>query len=185
MKAANSALALGSGCRGGGRPSKVADLSSQTLTATPLFCRFAFRDSQSTQKAADLSWRLLRAQWYWVEAVASVPGVAPRGRRFYRQAGVSRHAVASESRRFIVPKSTICARRRQIMASFVKGVVMAEIHRQLALFGSEPLIRTAEAIPSPRERQRELDDRDRGTPRGAAPPTPPGIRVRTTAVRSG
>ncbi len=61
---------------------------------------------------------------------------------------------------------------------------MAEIHRQLALFGSEPLIRTAEAIPSPRERQRELD-RDRGTPRGAAPPTPPGIRVRTTAVRSG
>src|SRR3954447_25766324 len=28
-------------------------------------------------------------------------------------------------------------------------------------------------------------DRDRGTPRGAAPPTPPGIRVRTTAVRSG
>jgi hypothetical protein len=30
-----------------------------------------------------------------------------------------------------------------------------------------------------------LIDRDRGTPRGAAPPTPPGIRVRTTAVRSG
>ena len=28
-------------------------------------------------------------------------------------------------------------------------------------------------------------DRDRGTPRGATPPTPPGIRVRTTAVRSG
>src|SRR5262245_6518404 len=28
-------------------------------------------------------------------------------------------------------------------------------------------------------------DRDRGTPRGAPPPTPPGIRVRTTAVRSG
>ena len=28
-------------------------------------------------------------------------------------------------------------------------------------------------------------DRDRGTPCGAAPPTPPGIRVRTTAVRSG
>ena len=28
-------------------------------------------------------------------------------------------------------------------------------------------------------------DRDRGTPRGAAPPTPPGIRVRTTAVRPG
>jgi hypothetical protein len=27
-------------------------------------------------------------------------------------------------------------------------------------------------------------DRDRGTPRGAAPPPPPGIRVRTTAVRS-
>jgi hypothetical protein len=27
--------------------------------------------------------------------------------------------------------------------------------------------------------------RDRGTPRGATPPTPPGIRVRTTAVRSG
>ena len=29
------------------------------------------------------------------------------------------------------------------------------------------------------------EDRDRGTPRGATPPTPPGIRVRTTAVRSG
>ena len=28
-------------------------------------------------------------------------------------------------------------------------------------------------------------DRDRGTPRGAAPPTPPSIRVRTTAVRPG
>jgi hypothetical protein len=26
-------------------------------------------------------------------------------------------------------------------------------------------------------------NRDRGTPHGAAPPTPPGIRVRTTAVR--
>ena len=30
-----------------------------------------------------------------------------------------------------------------------------------------------------------LIDRDRGTPRDVAPPTPPGIRVRTTAVRSG
>jgi hypothetical protein len=28
-----------------------------------------------------------------------------------------------------------------------------------------------------------LLNRDRGTPRGATPPTPPGIRVRTTAVR--
>ena len=28
-------------------------------------------------------------------------------------------------------------------------------------------------------------DRDRGTPHGAAPPTPPGIRVRTSAVRPG
>ena len=27
--------------------------------------------------------------------------------------------------------------------------------------------------------------RDRGEPRGSSPPTPPGIRVRTTAVRSG
>ncbi len=26
-------------------------------------------------------------------------------------------------------------------------------------------------------------DRDRGMPRGAAPPTPPGIRIRTAAVR--
>src|SRR5262245_35501651 len=26
-------------------------------------------------------------------------------------------------------------------------------------------------------------NRDRGAPRGASPPTPPGIRVRTTAVR--
>src|SRR6516165_3165064 len=30
-----------------------------------------------------------------------------------------------------------------------------------------------------------VEERDRGTPRGATPPTPPGIRVRTTAVRSG
>src|SRR5262249_14626975 len=28
-------------------------------------------------------------------------------------------------------------------------------------------------------------DRDRGTPRGATPPTPPGIQVRTSAVRPG
>src|SRR6478736_6213278 len=28
-----------------------------------------------------------------------------------------------------------------------------------------------------------VTDRDRGKPRGSAPPTPPGIRVRTTAVR--
>jgi hypothetical protein len=56
-----------------------------------------------------------------------------------------------------VPKSRSCARRQRIMASFVKGVVMAEIHRQLALFGSEPLVRTAGAIPYPRERQRELE----------------------------
>jgi hypothetical protein len=27
------------------------------------------------------------------------------------------------------------------------------------------------------------NDRDRGVPHGTAPPTPPGIRVRTTAVR--
>ena len=29
----------------------------------------------------------------------------------------------------------------------------------------------------------EPDNRDRGEPHGSAPPTPPGIRVRTTAVR--
>ena len=34
------------------------------------------------------------------------------------------------------------------------------------------------------QRQGRAVDRDRGTPRGATPPTPPGIRVRTTAVRS-
>src|SRR3954447_19551258 len=28
------------------------------------------------------------------------------------------------------------------------------------------------------------EDGDRGEPRGSSPPTPPGIRVRTTAVRS-
>ena len=37
----------------------------------------------------------------------------------------------------------------------------------------------------PRERARCAEDRDRGTPRGATPPPPPGIRVRTTAVRPG
>src|SRR6516164_8051826 len=35
----------------------------------------------------------------------------------------------------------------------------------------------------PRELLRWAYDRDRGEPRGSAPPTPPGIRVRTTAVR--
>src|SRR5262249_33667563 len=35
-----------------------------------------------------------------------------------------------------------------------------------------------------RARQDGVDaDRDRGTPRDVTPPTPPGIRVRTTAVR--
>src|SRR5713226_4412066 len=29
----------------------------------------------------------------------------------------------------------------------------------------------------------DANDRDRGTPRDVTPPTPPGIRVRTTAVR--
>jgi hypothetical protein len=34
------------------------------------------------------------------------------------------------------------------------------------------------------QRNIKLVDRDRGEPRGSSPPTPPGIRVRTTAVRS-
>ncbi|MDH3659403.1 MAG: ABC transporter permease [Alphaproteobacteria bacterium] len=34
-----------------------------------------------------------------------------------------------------------------------------------------------------RYRPKEIYDRDRGRPRGPAPPTPPGIRVRTKAVR--
>jgi transposase len=37
---------------------------------------------------------------------------------------------------------------------------------------------------TPEDLQR-LRDRDRGEPRGSSPPTPPGVRVRTTAVRSG
>jgi len=39
--------------------------------------------------------------------------------------------------------------------------------------------------PNAPQRPRRADDRDRGTPRGATPPPPPGIRVRTTAVRLG
>jgi hypothetical protein len=35
------------------------------------------------------------------------------------------------------------------------------------------------------EGYRTIIDRDRGTPHDAAPPPPPGIRVRTTAVRPG
>ena len=35
------------------------------------------------------------------------------------------------------------------------------------------------------ERSLTTHNRDRGTPRGATPPTPPGIRIRTTAVRLG
>src|SRR5262249_8680417 len=39
---------------------------------------------------------------------------------------------------------------------------------------------------SPRAPEQAVDaDRDRGTPRDVTPPTPPGIRVRTTAVRPG
>src|SRR6516162_143906 len=36
---------------------------------------------------------------------------------------------------------------------------------------------------SDRRSPKWVNDRDRGEPRGSAPPTPPGIRVRTTAVR--
>ena len=36
------------------------------------------------------------------------------------------------------------------------GYVLEEIHRQLALWGSETLIRNAEAIPSIAERRREI-----------------------------
>jgi glutamate dehydrogenase len=48
------------------------------------------------------------------------------------------------------------------------------------------LDRSVEFLPSDDildERAKRGDDRDRGTPRDATPPTPPGIRVRTTAVR--
>jgi hypothetical protein len=40
--------------------------------------------------------------------------------------------------------------------------------------------RPGEAVPI-----QEVADRDRGTPRGATPPTPPGIRVTYPAVRPG
>ena len=44
----------------------------------------------------------------------------------------------------------------------------------------------AQAFAAPHAETRPVEnqiDRDRGTPRSVAPPTPPGIRVRTTAVR--
>src|SRR5215467_2469918 len=41
--------------------------------------------------------------------------------------------------------------------------------------------RSAEQVPGQHTHQ---VDRDRGEPCGSTPPTPPGIRVRTTAVRS-
>jgi hypothetical protein len=37
---------------------------------------------------------------------------------------------------------------------------------------------------SPLDREHKRLDRDSGMPRGTAPPTPPGIRVRTAPVRS-
>jgi len=49
----------------------------------------------------------------------------------------------------------------------------------------KPKIDQEPTIPPETVRRVAAEDRDRGTPRGVAPPTPPGIRVRTTAVRSG
>jgi hypothetical protein len=53
--------------------------------------------------------------------------------------------------------------------------------------GAQRLARYAVVLERPRDRRTAVrpveGDRDRGTPRDVAPPTPPGIRVRTTAVR--
>src|SRR5713101_541750 len=56
-----------------------------------------------------------------------------------------------------------------------------DLRRQSSRDGLAP---KAVTRPCQRERLNSTPDRDRGTPRGATPPTPPGIRVRTTAVRS-
>ena len=66
------------------------------------------------------------------------------------------------------------------------GLTLAEAKQLLARVQCE--ISTAQAskhaVRRPACPCREDDvDRDRGAPHGAAPPTPPGIRVRTTAVR--
>jgi hypothetical protein len=45
------------------------------------------------------------------------------------------------------------------------------------------LHQVAQGTFTPRTLGMPSTHRDRGTPRDATPPTPPGIRVRTTAVR--
>ena len=57
----------------------------------------------------------------------------------------------------------------------------------LEMLVEQALRRLSEGEPPSRievERVDVKEDRDRGAPHGATPPTPPGIRVRTTAVRS-
>src|SRR4029453_5067264 len=63
------------------------------------------------------------------------------------------------------------------------GVGLTVIVRQ-HLDGRFSLLRGTQRLGTLRENGRPgAADRDRGTPRDVAPPTPPGIRVRTTAVR--
>ena len=60
----------------------------------------------------------------------------------------------------------------------VRKIVLFDGHMENQWF----LVEAADLEPFPRALNRRID-RDRGAPHGAAPPTPPGIRVRTTAVR--
>ena len=72
------------------------------------------------------------------------------------------------------------------------GGIGREIAIAMARAGAKVLINDVGASLSgegqsatPAEETKRLIDRDRGTPRDATPPPPPGIRVRTTAVRLG
>jgi hypothetical protein len=65
--------------------------------------------------------------------------------------------------------------RRRFTVAEVEAMVAARVMEEderVELIGGELVPMSPKGI-----------DRDRGTPRDATPPTPPGIRVRTTAVR--
>ncbi|MGY4467667.1 hypothetical protein ACVWWK_003376 [Bradyrhizobium sp. LB9.1b] len=55
---------------------------------------------------------------------------------------------------------------------------------QARMPNTAPTIFQANTVMASLDCRTGWSDRDRGTSRDATPPTPPGIRVRTTAVRS-
>ena len=78
--------------------------------------------------------------------------------------------------RFNLPRHV--ARSAHGVASDVECRAASELATQAEFILTEP-----DVIPKAPPADSLWIDRDRGTPHDATPPTPPGIRVRTTAVR--